>query len=67
MAECRNCGAKVFWAFNEDGRSMGFDQGHRPDGEWFLDSAGIAERRGVSLGKRRGQGFREHRCFGGRS
>ena len=25
MAKCRNCGAKVFWAFNEDGRSMGFD------------------------------------------
>lgn len=62
MAECRDCVARVFWAFTEEGRSMGFDQKPSPAGEWLMDSAGVMGRRSLVRSERRSQGFREHEC-----
>lgn len=63
MAECRNCGVRTFWAFDEDGRSVQMDAKPSPDGTLTLDTAGIVERdRALSIRERRGLAYREHRC-----
>lgn len=65
MSKCRVCGARVFWAFDVDGRSVGMDAKPMPDGDLTIDRSGIVERgRSLSLRERRGRAFREHKCGG---
>jgi hypothetical protein len=65
MSKCRVCGARVFWAFDVDGRSVGMDAKPADDGDLTIDAAGIVERdRSLSLRERRGRAFREHKCEG---
>jgi hypothetical protein len=67
MSKCRVCGARVFWAFDEDGRSVGMDAKPCADGDLTMDRSGIVERgRSLSLRERHGQAFREHNCGGER-
>lgn len=67
MAECRQCGAAVFWVFDADGRSVGLDRKPSPVGEIGIDDAGVAQRgKALVRSSRRGLLFKEHKCEEGK-
>lgn len=42
MAACRSCGASIFWAMTESGKSMPIDQRPDPNGNIVLDENNVA-------------------------